>query len=827
MLEEDEARLHALRERVLALRWLYNNAALVNAKLPVELRVAIFRSAGRLTTPLNAIWLTHVCHAWRSLIHSAPCFWTDFLNPPPGHRLTGSTMNPFALLGALSWSAPMRFTLGLYGDLLPALQTPAAEAHLSRMTGMYLDCRSMEDNDMRPFFYLSLLSLESLELWLDCSTLLRLRDLSADSPARFPRLRSLKTTCTSFALAWVGSTLRLLHILAMDEEATTPAEARLMRCCPLRSVSRITEVLDSFAHPPSTRLDHLKSLEIGDDVEDVRSLLERCTLPRDTVLTIHTDSEYDAISGFLPVKNPLQLPLVRQVKVAVCRPAQDYPHTVQGSAPDADGTSLTRLTVFSTDQSIMYPGRDVDLLRLFRGFAPCFSPVDVVDLSINIGKPVQRGQSAAWTWLMRNFPRLTHLSVEATAIEDFFSALAQDDVVPELATLRVALTGPEDAVVPHEEMVTALELRASRGVRLRLFVYRRQMNRERFGELPSPLPVPYVRRLQAVVATMFDDCISSQERACLGGLSPAEAQVDENEEINNLHEPKCGLRRLYNSAASINAKLPVEILIEIFRLAGPSFGPKEAIRLTHNTSHPRETFITICTDSSYDALSEFLPAKDTLLALPLIHQVAVSGCRPEEVYPHTVYGFAEAADEMYQARLAVLSSDKSVLHPWGRREVRDTIDLLRFFRGFAPIFSPAAVVGLYITLCGPVQQGQSEAWVWLLRYFPRITDLAIELSSSKDFSSALAQEDVVLELSNLQLTLIGAEDWAVADEAIVSALELRASRGVRLTSFLFRQQVLVGYGHATDLPCPLPVPYVKRLQAVVKEVTMPLSCYVY
>ncbi len=528
MLEEDEARLHALRERVLALRRLYNNAALVNAKLPVELRVAIFRSAGRLTSPMNAIWLTHVCHAWRSLIHSAPCFWTDFLNPPPGHRLTGSTMNPFALLGALSWSAPMRFTLGLYGDLLPALQTPAAEAHLSRMTGMYLDCRSMEDNDMRPFFYLSLPSLESLELWLDCSTLLRPRDLSADSPARFPRLRSLKTTCTSFALAWVGSTLRLLHILAMDEEATTPAEARLMRCCPLRSVSRITEVLDrcpnledlklfgclpsggsdwhddpaSFAHPPSARLNHLKSLEIGDDVEDVRSLLERCTLPRDTVLTIHTDSEYDAISGFLPVKHPLQLPLVRQVKVAVCRPAQDYPHTVQGSVPNGDGTSRTRLTVFSTDQSIMYPGGDVDLLRLFRGFAPCFSPVDVVDLSISLGEPVQRGQSAAWTWLMRNFPRLTHLSVEATATDDLFSALAQDDVVPELATLRVALTGPEDAVVPHEEMVTALELRASRGVRLRLFVYRRQMNRERFGELHSPLPVPYVRRLQAVVATV-------------------------------------------------------------------------------------------------------------------------------------------------------------------------------------------------------------------------------------------------------------------------------------------------------------------------------------
>ncbi len=53
--------------------------------------------------------------------------------------------------------------------------------------------------------------------------------------------------------------------------------------------------------------------------------------------------------------------------------------------------------------------------------------------------------------------------------------------------------------------------------------------------------------------------------------------MDENEEINNLHERTCGLRRLYNSAASINAKLPVEILVEIFRLAGPSFGPKEAI----------------------------------------------------------------------------------------------------------------------------------------------------------------------------------------------------------------------------------------------------------
>ncbi|TFK87721.1 hypothetical protein K466DRAFT_99186 [Polyporus arcularius HHB13444] len=298
MLRADEARMTALHARMLRVKRIHNSAALINARLPLEILVEVFRLAGPLTGSKDAIRLTHVCHAWRTLIHDTPAFWTDFVFPPPGHLLVGSTRrnHPSVVLDALARTAPMRITFGLCGDYLPVLNTPAAESHLSRISALYLDCTGGGDGDMRPFFDLSLLSLESLELRVKCDASLLPADIAAESPARFPRLRILRTTCTGFPLAWVGPSLKILDVLAGLEEAVTPRQARRVRCCYRGSLSELflvlercpgLEVLGFFGclpHDPvpiaqstSPRLDHLETVRIWDDADCIRMFLERIT----------------------------------------------------------------------------------------------------------------------------------------------------------------------------------------------------------------------------------------------------------------------------------------------------------------------------------------------------------------------------------------------------------------------------------------------------------------------------------------------------------------------------------------------------------------------
>ncbi|RDX43464.1 hypothetical protein OH76DRAFT_1200528 [Lentinus brumalis] len=407
---DENEEINNLHERTCGLRRLYNSAASINAKLPVEILVEIFRLAGPSFGPKEAIRLTHVCHAWRTLIHGTPVYWIDFLFPPPGHFLIGDTMKSASVvLGAITRSAPMRIKMGLYGDFLPALRHPAAEAHLHRITILHLDCRTMDDRDMRPFFDLSLPSLESLVVRMNCFIAIRPKNISAESPARFPRLRSLKTTCTSFPLAWVGAPLRVLEIWAVEEEAATPREVCHLRCCFLRSIPELFKVLgrcpdleqlrlsgclpcrgpkwDRDPAVPTPRLDRLAKFEINDDTELTRLFLEYFSPPRETFIAICTDSSYDALSEFLPAKDTLlALPLIQQVVCSACRPEEVYPHTVYGFAEAADGMYRARLAVLSSDKSVLHPwGRrevrdTIDLLRFFRGFAPIFSPAAVVGL---------------------------------------------------------------------------------------------------------------------------------------------------------------------------------------------------------------------------------------------------------------------------------------------------------------------------------------------------------------------------------------------------------------------------------------------------------------
>ena len=536
MLEEDAATMVALRDRMLRLKRIHNSAALINAKMPVELLVLILRLAGPLTRPAQvAIRVTHVCHHWRTLVHGAPVFWKDFLHSPSssGSRLVGKSMhNLSVVLGALSRSAPMKVGFHLSDGFLPALSLPLVAEPLSRMSAIYLDYAGLFVSNIHPFFNLHFPSLESLEIRVDCAEPHWPHyDIVAD-PARSPKLRDLRTTCASVLRACVGPSLRTLEISTVVRTRST-RDGRVrqqIRCCHLRSVAHFFGVLgrcpelevltlvsclpslspgahdnsDSYAAAVSPSLDRLKNVTIGDIPGLIRLFLERFTIPRDTFLTIRTTSPYDALSQFLPVTNRLQaIPVIEKVELDICHPALNYPHAVYGYAADADGVFRTRLAVLSVDR-LLHPDRYLDLLKLFQGIAPVLSPAAVVRLDVGIlctHMPVGPGPKAGWIWLLRHFSRLTHFKLRAESCEDFMAALSVEGIVHDLSSLVVIIDDAGDwaaAEEAEEVMVSTLELRASRGLHLRRLVYRKRMKGAP-GELPPPLPISHVERLQAVV----------------------------------------------------------------------------------------------------------------------------------------------------------------------------------------------------------------------------------------------------------------------------------------------------------------------------------------
>ncbi|RPD62880.1 hypothetical protein L227DRAFT_651757 [Lentinus tigrinus ALCF2SS1-6] len=534
MQQDDETQIAALHERIMSLREhalamkrVYNSAALIHAKLPVEILNAIFRMAGPWTSSRTAIGLTHVCHAWRTIIHGDPAFYVDLLDPPVGTRVFGRSKrraeHSFTILDALSRSAPMRFNLTIDGDFIPMISSPAAAPHISRIRRLHLDYLGDDRRGMGPLFDLRLPSLEELELQILCRKFIfpgrRFASLSAEC---FPRLRILQTTCVYLAALLVVPSLRQLSIIPVEDEEESADEPQ--ECWHLRSQADLFTMLEktpllehlelhgclpstspSPKPSPSPLLEKLKTFRLFDTTDHVRSLLEGLKLPDKVFMFVSTsDSHYDVLSEFLPITNRLApLSSIDQMELHVHPPAlPPVPLFVWGSKRDGDGRiPWPRLSVISATELSTESRPHLDLLRLFKGFAPLGSPSTLVNLKVTICKDLQRGQSVAWVWLLGHFTNLTGFWLVIHSSTDFFSAIAQENVGSQLSHLEVTLDGVHDDegwVAEHEAMISTLELRASQGLRLDSFVYQQQIE----GRLNEPpLLAPYEKRLRAVTVT--------------------------------------------------------------------------------------------------------------------------------------------------------------------------------------------------------------------------------------------------------------------------------------------------------------------------------------
>ncbi|RPD77348.1 hypothetical protein L226DRAFT_320287 [Lentinus tigrinus ALCF2SS1-7] len=350
MQEDDEAQIAALHERILSLRdhalamkRVYNSAALFHAKLPVEILNAIFRMAGPWTSSRTAIGLTHVCHAWRTIIHGDPAFYVDLLDPPVGTRVFGRSKNraknSSIILDALSRSAPMRFNLAIDGDFIPIISSPAAAPHISRIRRLHLDYLGDDRKGVGPFVDLRLPTLEELELRIICRKFIFPGRFASLSPECFPRLRTLRTTCAYLAILLAGPSLRQLHVIPIMEGTYKRIDdLHRVQCRHLRSHTELFTMLErtpilehlelyeclpntpspSPSPSPSLPLHELHFIRLYDSADHVRSLLKYLTLPDDVFVFVYTHSHYDSLSEFVPDTNRLAaLSLLDQLELHV------------------------------------------------------------------------------------------------------------------------------------------------------------------------------------------------------------------------------------------------------------------------------------------------------------------------------------------------------------------------------------------------------------------------------------------------------------------------------------------------------------------------------
>lgn len=234
---------------------------------------------------------------------------------------------------------------------------------------------------------------------------------------------------------------------------------------------------------------------------------------------------------------------------------------------------------------------------------------------------------------------------------------------------------------------------------------------------------------------------------------------------------------------------------------------------------PDTASLAISTESAYDALSEFLPVINPLSCIPTLRMASLileSESAPSP-FPYTVRGCVES-EEIDLDWDSVLTVE-SCAPPVQSRH----LDLSQLFQGFARIFSPALVTALFVNLHDQdisLRPGQSDAWLWLLHYFPNVRVLQLEAVSFTEFFAVLAQEDVVPELERLYVTLTGTTtDWAAEHEAALAALPQRAARatpGPRLL-FMYRRRMLGG-----DLAeVPLVRSYVDRFAKAMAAENLP------
>ncbi|RDX43487.1 hypothetical protein OH76DRAFT_1560338 [Lentinus brumalis] len=520
VIRDYEEEIRMLRQRIQAIKSIYNSGASINELLPNELLVQIFRWVGPRFSTVDAVRLTHVCRSWRSVIHGTPVFWADLLNPD-GAIFARHASDFWIVRKAFERSAQipgLRFSLN--GTFLSCLKTyPSLTSHISRISTLHLDCIGNKHRDLRPFIRLQMPNLEDLTVWLKCADA---RVTPADTPSNFPRLRRLRTNCVSFAVRWISPSARQLIIGQHWEEWGRSPIPKLVPCCTARKLDRLWDALrgpcadltelrldscisDKITRPrdPPLELSKLETLLLHAHTSDIiQTLLNSMKLPETAQVTlISTFCPYDKLCSMgtgvpcIPKVDRLAIDMGSLTRHRI------FNYVVRSYE---DCTKQLTLCSYKDPIDILNPidnSNPIDLLRFFQGSVSMFSPEMITELDVNFTQPLPglvSADNAGWLWLFRRFPRIFRLKVETQSSYDLCTALAHDDVLPNLRIFTLH-TGTDATAVNNEILMFVLEDRASRGLLLQSLYFARRVSSQEEAIIPPDVASNLRRRLNAIV----------------------------------------------------------------------------------------------------------------------------------------------------------------------------------------------------------------------------------------------------------------------------------------------------------------------------------------
>ncbi|KAM5539762.1 hypothetical protein V8D89_006575 [Ganoderma adspersum] len=460
-----------INERILTLKSLHNAVTPINAKLPSEILIHIFRHVE--PNVYQDIQLSHVCRLWRSALHQAAEFWVDILSSirvidrPHGHQLFKDFFER---------TAPLPFGLFLKsGELSLIRQLPIN--HLLRVNLLSITFSHDTLTDLRDLIHLGLPSLRQLTCEYQLSRQLEQFDAmvqirNAHSSDNFPQLVFLNIHGKCITPAFFVASLRDVYIFGAAVVSPVLILNALRACLDLESLaiediheeSVGAQALADLGPPVPMEKLTLLTLSSNPGKPFASAFLSHLQYPSTTRIKIigqgTTLSEYLCYSSPL-ISTPASSTVQRVVFTLTPNHDEDLSLCeVKGSSD----VSPNRLSM-----SLRYGPWDFDLpsghdhARRFLDFANVFSSSQAPVLT-NATFNLEHGLSIPyedWHTVLLACSQIRHFAVSIASCRGLLRALRRHHLLPQLETLSITC---ENGSGVHESLVSAIESRAAMGV---------------------------------------------------------------------------------------------------------------------------------------------------------------------------------------------------------------------------------------------------------------------------------------------------------------------------------------------------------------------------
>ena len=511
-IDEYREQIVQINERILALKSIHNAVTPINARLPPEILIHIFRHVE--PNACKHIRLSHVCRLWRSAIHRAAEFWVDILSSPQvidrphGHQL---------FKDFLERTAPLPFGLFLKsGDLSLIRQLP--NNHLFRVTALSITFGHNSLAYLRDLIDLQLPSLRQLTCEYQLSMQREQFDpmmqaRNAYSSDNFPQLVCLNIHGNCMTPALFVASLRDVYIFGVT--FVSPALIlNALRACPGLESLAIEDIHEEHIEAqaiadlgPPVPMEKLMLLTLSTHPQDsfASPFLSHLKYPSTTRIKIV--GQETTLSAFLCYSSPsISTPASSTVQYVVFTLTPDYDDPlslceVKGSSDESPNRLCMSLGYGPWDNGFPsgpdHTGRFLDFATVF---SPSQAPV-LTDATFNL----EQGLSISyedWDTVLGACPQIRHFTVRIASCRGLLRALRRYHLLPQLETLSITC---ENGSGVHESLVSAIESRAARGAspldKLR-FCTERLARRKEVDGFP-PFSTPRLERLKAHVRDVY------------------------------------------------------------------------------------------------------------------------------------------------------------------------------------------------------------------------------------------------------------------------------------------------------------------------------------